>query len=40
VTSTDSRVLFEAVAGVYSDLGFDVVADAVFRDLDVFPTSR
>jgi hypothetical protein len=33
VTSTDSRVLFEALAGVYSDLGFDVVADAVFRDL-------
>jgi hypothetical protein len=33
VVGTDSRVLFDALAGVYADLGFDVVADAVFRDL-------
>jgi hypothetical protein len=33
VVGTDSRVLFDALAGVYADLGFDAVADAVFRDL-------
>lgn len=30
---TDSRVLFEALAGVYADLRFDAVTDGVFRDL-------
>ena len=33
MVGTDSRVLFDALAGVYADLGFDVVGDAVFRDL-------
>lgn len=33
VVATDSRVLFEALAAVYADLGFDTVADLVFRDL-------
>ena len=33
VTGTDSRLLFEALAAVYSDLGFEVVADAVFQDV-------
>ncbi len=33
VVGTDCRVLFQALAGVYSDLGFDTVADEVFRDL-------
>jgi hypothetical protein len=33
VVSTDARVLFEALARVYSSLGFDAVADEVFRDL-------
>jgi hypothetical protein len=33
VVSTDARVLFEALAGVYSALGFDAVGDEVFRDL-------
>ncbi len=33
VLSTDSRVLYEALAGVYADLGFDVLGDAVFADL-------
>lgn len=33
VVGTDSRVLFEALAGVYTALGFDAVGDAVFRDL-------
>jgi len=33
VVSTDARVLFEALAGVYSSLGFDAVGDEVFRDL-------
>jgi hypothetical protein len=33
VLKTASGVLFDALAGVYVDLGFDVVADEVFRDL-------
>lgn len=33
VLRTSSGLLFEALAGVYADLGFDVVADEVFRDL-------
>ena len=33
VLKTASEVLFEALAGVYAELGFDVVADEVFRDL-------
>ncbi|MEE6289353.1 IS1634 family transposase [Georgenia sp. MJ173] len=33
VVSTDSRVLFEALATVFTDLGFDALEDAVFRDL-------
>jgi hypothetical protein len=33
VVSTDARLLFEALAGVYSTLGFDAVGDEVFRDL-------
>jgi len=33
VVSTDARVLFEALAGLYSVLGFDAVGDEVFRDL-------
>ena len=33
VVGTDSRVLFDVLAEVYTDLGFDVVGDAVFRDL-------
>lgn len=33
VMGTDCRVLYEALAGVYTDLGFDAVADEVFRDL-------
>jgi Transposase DDE domain len=33
VVSTDSRVLFEALAGVFTSLGFDALADEVFRDL-------
>ncbi|MGL5810867.1 MAG: IS1634 family transposase [Nocardioides sp.] len=33
VVATHSRVLFDAVAGVYADLGFDVLGDEVFRDL-------
>jgi Transposase DDE domain len=33
VVATDSRVLFEALAGVYADLGFDALGDEVFRDL-------
>jgi hypothetical protein len=31
VVSTDSRVLFDALAGVFTDLGFDVLGDEVFR---------
>ena len=33
VVGTDSRLLFEALAGVYTDLGFDALGDEVFRDL-------
>lgn len=33
VTDTDSRLLYEVLAAVYVDLGFEVVADPVFRDL-------
>ncbi|SNS01526.1 IS1634 family transposase [Blastococcus mobilis] len=33
VVATDSRLLFNALAAVYTALGFDEVADAVFRDL-------
>ena len=33
VLSTDSRVLFQALDGVYGDLGFGALGDDVFRDL-------
>jgi hypothetical protein len=33
VLKTSSTVLFDALAGVYSSLGFDALADEVFRDL-------
>ena len=33
VVGTDCRLLFEALATVYADLGFDAVGDEVFRDL-------
>ena len=33
VVSTDSRVLFQVLDGVFGDLGFDVLGDEVFRDL-------
>ncbi len=33
VVSTDSRLLHETLAGVFTGLGFGVVEDAVFRDL-------
>src|SRR5690625_1383662 len=33
VLGTDSRLLFEALDGVWRDLGFQVVDDDVFRDL-------
>jgi len=33
VVSTDSRVRFEALAGVFTALGFDAVGDQVFADL-------
>jgi transposase len=33
VLKTCSGLLYEALAGVYSSIGFDVVADEVFRDL-------
>jgi Transposase DDE domain len=33
VLRTSSTVLFDALAGVYSSLGFDAVGDEVFRDL-------
>ncbi|MFM2438918.1 MAG: hypothetical protein RLZ55_1743 [Actinomycetota bacterium] len=35
VTGTASRVLFDAVAGVYDGLGFGALGDDVFRDLVV-----
>jgi hypothetical protein len=33
VVATGSRLLFDVLAGVYADLGFNVVADETFRDL-------
>ncbi|TQN45248.1 DDE family transposase [Humibacillus xanthopallidus] len=33
VVGTDSRVLFDALTTVFTDLGFDALGDAVFRDL-------
>ena len=33
VVATGSRLLFDALAGVYADLGFSVVEDETFRDL-------
>ena len=33
VLKTSSRLLYDTLAGVYADLGFDAVADVVFRDL-------
>ena len=33
VLRTSSRTLFDALAGVFDQLGFDVLADACFRDL-------
>ncbi len=33
VLKTSSGLLYEALAGVYTDLGFDVIADDSFRDL-------
>jgi hypothetical protein len=43
-TGTSSRLLYDALGGVYDWLGFDVVADAVFRDLVIArivePTSK
>jgi hypothetical protein len=33
VVSTDSRVLFQALDGVFADLGFGALGDEVFRDL-------
>jgi hypothetical protein len=33
VVSTDSRVLFEALAGVFTALGFDALGDQVFAEL-------
>ncbi|HLI38959.1 MAG TPA: IS1634 family transposase [Streptosporangiaceae bacterium] len=33
VVSTDSRLLFQALDGVYGDLGFRALGDEVFRDL-------
>ena len=33
VVSTDSRVLFDALAGVFTALGFDALGDLVFTDL-------
>ena len=35
VVGTSSRTLYDALAAVYSDLGFDGLGDAVFRDLVV-----
>lgn len=35
VLRTSSRTLFDALAAVFDQLGFDVVADACFRDLVV-----
>ncbi|MPV36949.1 IS1634 family transposase [Georgenia subflava] len=33
VVGTSSRVLYDALTAVYSDLGFDALGDGVFRDL-------
>jgi transposase len=33
VVATGSRLLFDALAGIYSGLGFDVLGDETFRDL-------
>jgi len=33
VVSTDSRLLFQALDGVFGDLGFGALGDHVFRDL-------
>ena len=33
VHKTSSRLLFDVLAGVYADLGFDALGDEVFRDL-------
>jgi len=33
VVSTDSRLLFQALHGIYGDLGFGALGDDVFRDL-------
>jgi hypothetical protein len=33
VVSTDARVLYDALAGIYADLGFDALGDRVFADL-------
>lgn len=33
VVSTDARLLYDALAGVYADLGFDALEDRVFADL-------
>ncbi|MGB7961371.1 MAG: hypothetical protein WCF12_00215 [Propionicimonas sp.] len=33
VVSTDARVLYDALAGVFTGLGFDMLDDAVFADL-------
>ena len=33
VVSTDSRLLFQALGGIYDDLGFDALGDDVFRGL-------
>jgi hypothetical protein len=33
VVGTDCRLLFEALASLYADLGFDALGDEVFRDL-------
>ena len=43
-TETSSRLLYDVIGAVYDWLGFDVVADAVFRDLVIArivePTSK
>jgi hypothetical protein len=43
-TATSSRLLYDVIGAVYDWLGFDVVADAVFRDLVIVrivePTSK
>jgi hypothetical protein len=42
--ATSSRLLYEAIGGVYDVLGFDAVGDEVFRDLVIArivePTSK